>query len=499
MNLSALLKDFAPVSPGDDRVVAGVAMDHRQVAPGNLFLACAGGRSHGLEWSTDAVERGANSIAWEPAGGRAAPSVPPGIPAYAVERLRARAGEIAARFYDAPSQALDVIGVTGTNGKTSVTHLVANALARLGRRCGVLGTIGYGFPGHLASADRTTPDAVSVQRLLRALRDDGAEAAAIEVSSHALDQARVDAVRFRVAVFTNLTRDHLDYHADIAHYGRAKRRLFELPKTAAGVFFTDDPYGLQLARALGGQMDATAVGAAGGPGPAPRDCAPRFVEITDLDFRARGSRIGFDTHVGETRVETALMGRFNADNLALSLAVLLELGYDASTAADALSVVPTVPGRMEAFGGTGGPLVIVDYAHTPDALEQVLRAARAHAPGRLVCVFGCGGERDRGKRALMSAVAAAWADESIVTDDNPRGEDPDEIVAGIVEGFPAAARWRVQRDRASAIREAIDAADDGDVVVVAGKGHEDYQVVGARVHVYSDRATVASILAGRVG
>ncbi len=498
MNLSALLKDYAAVSPADDRVVAGVAMDHRQVAPGHLFLACAGGRAHGLAWSTDAIERGAHSIAWEPADGQSAPSLPPGIPAYAVDRLRMRAGEIAARFFDAPSYALDVIGVTGTNGKTSIAHLVANALARLGRRCGVLGTIGYGFPGHLAAADRTTPDAVSVQRLLRALRDDGAEAAAIEVSSHALDQARVDAVQFRVAVFTNLTRDHLDYHSDIAEYGRAKRRLFELPGTAAGVFFTDDPYGLELMRAFGGRLDATAVGAAGDPGPAPRDCAPRFVEITDLEFHARGAHIGFDTHLGEARVDTALLGRFNADNLALALATLIELGHDASTAADALSGVPTVPGRMEAFGGVGGPLVIVDYAHTPDAIEKVLRAARVHARGRLVCVFGCGGERDRGKRPLMAAVAAAWADESVVTDDNPRGEDPDAIVADIVEGFPAAARWRVRRDRASAIREAIDATDEGDVVVVAGKGHEDYQVVGAQVHAYSDRATVASILAGRV-
>lgn len=499
MNLSALLKDYAQVSPGDDRVVAGVAMDHRQIAPGNLFLACAGGRAHGLSWSADAIERGAHSIAWEPTEGQAPPSVPPDVAAYAVDRLRARAGDIAARFFESPSHALDVIGVTGTNGKTSVTHLVANALSQLGRRCGVLGTIGYGFPGHLVAADRTTPDAVSVQRLLRALRNDGADAAAIEVSSHALDQARVDAVRFRVAVFTNLTRDHLDYHADLADYGRAKRRLFELPETSAGVFFTDDPFGLELLRGLDARLAATAVGAAGGPGIAPRACAPRFVEITELDFHAHGARIGFDTHVGEAHVATALLGRFNADNLALALAVLIELGIDISAAAGALSAVPTVPGRMEAFGGRDGPLVIVDYAHTPDALEKLLRAARVHTRGRLVCVFGCGGERDRGKRPLMAAVAAAWADESVVTDDNPRGEDPEAIVADIVEGFPAAARWRVRRDRAAAIREAIEGAHQGDVVVVAGKGHEDYQVVGAQVHAYSDRATVATILAGRAG
>ncbi len=499
MNLSALLKDYADVSPTDDRVVAGVAMDHRQLAPDNLFLACAGGRTHGLEWSADAVERGANSIAWEPAEDWVAPTLPNGIPAYPVDQLRSRAGDIAARFYEAPSHALDVIGVTGTNGKTSVTHLVADALARLGRRCGILGTIGYGFPGALAAADRTTPDAVSVQRLLRALRDDGAEAAAIEVSSHALDQARVDAVRFRVAVFTNLTRDHLDYHPDVSDYARAKRRLFELPETAAGVFFTDDPYGLELLRAFAGRIDATAVGVGGSPGPAPRDCAQRFVEIVDLEFHARGSRIGFDTHAGEARVATALLGRFNADNLALALATLIELGHDAATAADALSAAPTVPGRMEAFGGDHGPLVIVDYAHTPDALEKILRAARVHARGRLVCVFGCGGERDRGKRPLMAAVAAAWADECVVTDDNPRGEDPEAIVAEIVVGFPAAARWCVHRDRATAIREAIAAATVEDVVVVAGKGHEDYQVVGTHVHAYSDRATVAKILAGRVG
>ena len=490
MNLGALLAGYATVAPADDRAIAGVAMDHRQVAADGLFLACAGSRTHGVRWVPAALERGARAIAWEPAPDVAAPPVPADVPAVAIERLRERAGAIAARFFGEPSRALDVVGVTGTNGKTSVTHLVAHALVALGRRCDLIGTLGYGATDALVAADRTTPDAVTVQRLLARMRDAGAVAAAIEVSSHALDQARVDSVRFRVAVFTNLTREHLDYHADLADYGRAKRRLFELDATEAAVLCVDDAFGRELLAALPGRR-VTAVGAAAGT------LAPRFVEVHDVELHARGLRLHARTHAGALRIDSALLGRFNATNLALAAAVLLELGVAAPRAARALGAAPTVPGRMEAFGGGDAPLVVVDYAHTPDALEQVLRAAREHATGRVLCVFGCGGERDRGKRPLMAAVAAAWADDALVTDDNPRGEDADAIVTDVVDGFPAAARWRVQRDRARAIHEAIASAARGDVVVIAGKGHEDYQLVGAEVRAHSDRATVAGILAGR--
>ena len=491
MNLGALLDGYAMVAPADDRTVSGVAMDHRQVARDSLFLACAGGRGHGARWVPAALERGARAIAWEPASGVAAPPVPPDVPALAVEHLRARAGAIAARFFGDPSRSLDVVGVTGTNGKTSVTHLVAHGLAALGRRCDLIGTLGYGATNALAGGQHTTPDAVTVQRLLAGMRDAGAVAVAVEVSSHALDQARVDSVRFRVAVFTNLTRDHLDYHTDLADYGRAKRRLFELAATEAAVLCVDDAYGRELLAALAGPR-VTAVGATASA------LASRFVEVEDVEYHARGLRLHARTHAGPMRIDSVLLGHFNATNLALAAAVLLELGISPTDAARALAAAPTVPGRMEAFGGGDAPLVVVDYAHTPDALEQVLRAAREHATGRVACVFGCGGERDRGKRPLMAAVAAAWADETLVTDDNPRGEDGDAIVAEVVDGFPAAARWRVQRDRARAIHDAIASAASGDVVVVAGKGHEDYQLVGAEVRAHSDRATVVRILAGRL-
>ncbi|MCA1798641.1 MAG: UDP-N-acetylmuramoyl-L-alanyl-D-glutamate--2,6-diaminopimelate ligase [Xanthomonadaceae bacterium] len=489
-SVAALLRGFAEVRAPADRVVTGVSMDSRRVARGDLFLACAGERNHGLEFADDVVRRGAAAIAWESFAQNGTPLTPDSVPAIEVPQLRQRAGVIAGRFFGDPSHELAVVGVTGTNGKTSVTHLVAQALGAAGRPCGLVGTLGIGMPERLEPTRHTTPDPVVLQTALAGMRDAGAQAVAMEVSSHALAQARTAGIRFRVAVFTNLTRDHLDYHEDFVGYGRTKSLLFATPGLGAAVVFTDDAFGRELLRGLQPEVPATAVGTGRGPA----GCATRFVSVTHLDLHPEGMRLVLATHDGAIEFESGLLGEFNASNLALAAAVLLELGLAPDEIGERLAAAITVPGRMERFGGGGRPTVLVDYAHTPDALEQVLRAARGHARGKLWCVFGCGGDRDNGKRPLMAAIAAAWADRVVVTDDNPRSEDPEAIIDNIVEGFPATAQWTVQRDRAQAIADAVTGAAPDDVVVVAGKGHEDYQLVGTQMQPFSDRSTVAGLL-----
>lgn len=496
VNLSRVFDGITEIPAATDVGITGVTMDSSRLRRGDLFLACAGERAHGLDWVDDALARGAIAVAWEPAADRRPPVLPPGVPGVAVPGLRGLAGVIADKFYGSPSQAMSVVGVTGTNGKTSVTHLVAAALSATGSECGLIGTLGYGVPPKLERARHTTPDAVTLHQLLAHMSGAGARAAAVEVSSHALAQARTAGVRFRVAVFTNLTHDHLDYHGGFADYGATKASLFSTPGLGAAVVFTDDAFGRELLRGIAPGIPVIAVGTSGAD-PSPRSCARRFVEITHVGFDPAGMVLRLDSHEGVMEFESRLLGRFNAFNLALAAGVLLDLGRAPADIARTLAAVPTVPGRMEAFGGQGGaPLVIVDYAHTPDALEQVLRAAREHVRAGLWCVFGCGGERDRAKRPLMASVAAAWADRVIVTDDNPRNEDPDAIVADVVAGFPERTSWSVRRDRASAIAEAIGTAGPDDVVVVAGKGHEDYQVVGSRMEPFSDRDAVTGLLSG---
>ncbi len=490
--LSSLFDGYAVVSPSVDVQVTGVALDSRQVKRGDLFLACAGAKSHGLAWLADAVSNGAVAIAWDPAGWDGTPSFPVGVSAVQVSDLHAIVGRIAARFHGNPSHSVPVLGVTGTNGKTSVTHLLAEALSASGQPCGLLGTLGYGLHGNLQRPTHTTPDATRIHALLAAMRDQGAGAVAMEVSSHALQQDRVAGVRFRAAVFTNLTRDHLDYHGDFEAYGEAKRRLFESEGLEAAIIAVDDAFGRELMQSLPAGVRSTVVGDETVVG-----TAERFVAITEVHPHPSGMDISLETHAGPACIKTQLLGRFNATNLALATGALLEIGLKLDDVVRFLAASRTVPGRMEAFHGDAThPVVVVDYAHTPDALEQVLKSARDHTHGRLVCVFGCGGDRDRGKRPMMAAVAASWADECIVTDDNPRNEDAAAITNDIIEGFPSAARWRVEHDRGRAIAEAIADTTVGDVVVIAGKGHEDYQLVGDRVLPFSDRDAVMSILQG---
>ena len=486
--LQGLLQGHGDAVP--DLAVTGVELDSRRVIPGSLFLAVRGQARHGLAFAGEALKRGAAAIAWEPAADVPEPQFE--VPVLAVEHLGVRAGEIAARFWRHPSHGLYTVGVTGTDGKTSTAHLIAQALDRLATPCAYFGTLGYGRLGRLADASHTTPDPVRLQRLLAEQREGGAAAFALEVSSHALDQGRVAGVEFDVAVLTNIGRDHLDYHGTIEHYAAAKRRLFAWHGLKAAVLNRDDAHGAEWARSLVGGAEATLYGI-GGEVPA----RGRYVLGLNLELHGAGLRFEVHSAWGEARIDSRLLGRFNAYNLLAALASLLHHGVSLKDAAAALSACSTVPGRIEGFQGpAAAPLVVVDYAHTPQALTQVLQALRSHTAGKLYCVFGCGGDRDRGKRPLMGRAAAELADLAIVTDDNPRSENAADIVAEIVGGIPPQllGRVSVEHDRARAIERAVRQAGAGDVVLVAGKGHEDYQIYGAERRDFSDRAHVAGLV-----
>lgn len=498
LSLRSLQTLLAGYGAPPDLEVSGVEMDSRRVSPGDLFLACKGHGTHGLAYLEQALERGAAAVAWEPAPGWSTPEMGGfGAPQVAVENLSRRAGEIAARFYGRPSQKMYTVGITGTDGKTSTAHLIAQTLDRLGMRCAYLGTLGYGFMGHIAKGSHTTPDPVSLQRLLAHLLEQGARATAMEVSSHALDQERVAGMQFDSAILTNITRDHLDYHGSVENYAAAKRKLFERPELQAIVLNRDDASGRAWAEEFSRLAPhASRLTVYGLDGDAPK--AGRYVLGRNLQLHSSGLNFDIDSSWGKAKLNSALLGRFNAYNLLACLSAVLQAGIPLQRAAEALGLATTVPGRIEGYRGPKAQaLVVVDYAHTPEALAQILKAVRAHTQNKLWCVFGCGGDRDRGKRPLMGAAAAKFADALIITDDNPRSEKPEAIVAEIKAGLPSGHAARVIHDRAQAITAAVHEAGADDVVVVAGKGHEDYQIYGTEVRSFSDRAFVAELVGAR--
>ncbi|MDA8361226.1 MAG: UDP-N-acetylmuramoyl-L-alanyl-D-glutamate--2,6-diaminopimelate ligase [Gammaproteobacteria bacterium] len=480
MALSALLKEWIEVPAHLDRPISGIGLDSRCVDRGGLFIALAGHAHDGRAFVADAVARGAACVVSE----TGVPDTIGSVPVFVCPRLRSLVGPMAARFYGEPSHQLQVIGVTGTNGKTTVAHALARAL---GTRvpCGVMGTLGNGLPDALTPSSRTTPDAVTMHRWLARFREQGMGAVVSEVSSHALDQERVGGVRFAGAIFTNLTRDHLDYHHDMAQYGAAKARLFAMPGLRFAVLNADDPFSATLAATLQPSTTIWWYGVSRGT-----------VHIRAIEALPHGLCLHLTTPEGDVRLDSPLFGDFNARNLAAVLCALLAMGWCVSDAIAALATVGPVAGRMERFViGPARPLVVIDYAHTPDALEQALKAVRRHTAAAIWCVFGCGGDRDQGKRPLMGACASRLADHVIVTHDNPRHEDPARIVTDILAGIDGAQRERVTviADRREAIVHAIEHADAQDVVLVAGKGHEDYQQFGDACVPYSDRWTVQSL------
>jgi UDP-N-acetylmuramoyl-L-alanyl-D-glutamate--2,6-diaminopimelate ligase len=477
-----------------DVEVSDLTLDSRAVRPGAAFLACRGRKQHGLVYARDAVAGGARAILWEPAPGVTPPSLDTSVLLVAVPQLSAQAGFIADRFFDAPSAKLAVAGVTGTNGKTTCAWLLAQALGNCGLPAAYFGTLGMGRIGALRDTAHTTPDAVSLQRHLAIERDAGTRAVAMEVSSHALDQQRCAGVRFQAAAFTNLSREHLDYHGDMTAYAAAKRSLFDWPTLAARVINVDDACGAELATQLRGRTGllltarqrTDIAGAAG-----------RYVCAAHFEATADGLQLELQTSWGNALLRSGLIGEFNVDNLLTVMALLLALEVPLASACAALAQCTAPPGRMETLGGGALPLVIIDYAHTPDALSKALAAARSHATGKLWCVFGCGGERDMGKRPVMGGIAARLADHVIVTDDNPRSEDPAAIAAAIIAGADGTASVAVIHDRAAAIGDALSRSAPGDVVLVAGKGHELFQIIGDQRHPFVDRSVVDSALRAR--
>jgi UDP-N-acetylmuramoyl-L-alanyl-D-glutamate--2,6-diaminopimelate ligase len=459
--------------------VEGIATDSRQVRQGFLFLACEGISSHGLDYLQQAIDAGACAVAWDSSSG-----VMPrdcDVPMIAVDGLATHIGEIANRFYGSPSKSLRTIGVTGTNGKTTVAWLLSQCLQHIGDRCAYVGTLGYGIGALQGVEGMTTPAAVELHGRLAEFADAGAQAAAIEVSSHALSQGRVDGVSFDAVLFTNLSRDHLDYHGDMQSYFESKARLFLQYDAKHKIINVDSDFGAELAARCGADVVSVSTQADSGSD------SKYFVRARSVDANRQGSVVAFTSAWGDGAFTLPLPGDFNVENALLVLAYLLVSGVEVEKASDLMELLDAPPGRMQLVAAAGSP-IYVDYAHTPDALGSALQALRPHCRGRLWCLFGCGGDRDSGKRAQMAAIAEQFANKVVVTTDNPRGEAPQSIIADILGGFEHQDEVTVIEDRAAAIAWVVANAAADDVVLIAGKGHESYQEINGERQPFSDHA-----------
>ncbi len=472
-----------------------LAIDSRRVQPGDIFLAMPGAQVDGRQFIADAVARGAVAVVHEESGADIAVSPATegsplyGTPTFAVENLAAHAGEIAHLVYGRPSEQIWLCGVTGTNGKTSVSQWIAQAMSAIDCKCAVIGTLGNGFPPNLEVSPNTTPDAITLHASLARYLREGAVACAMEVSSIGLEQGRTNGAHFDVAVFTNLTRDHLEYHGSMAAYAAAKAKLFDLPGLSGAVINLDDPFGRELATRLTGKVSLLGY---------TLEVAPDIERHSDTRLRAEDIEMtatGVRFRVRDVDFAAPVVGMFNVSNLLAVIGALLLGGETLEDCAQAIQAITPPPGRMQTLGGDQQPLVVVDYAHTPDALEKVLNTLRATATargGQLVCVFGCGGDRDAGKRPQMGAIAEQLADRVVVTSDNPRSENPLAIITAIQAGMtrPVA----TEPDRTKAITSAIAQVSARDVILIAGKGHEPYQEIAGVRHPFSDLAVARSSL-----
>ncbi|HLA33220.1 MAG TPA: UDP-N-acetylmuramoyl-L-alanyl-D-glutamate--2,6-diaminopimelate ligase [Pseudomonas sp.] len=464
-------------------LIRELTLDSRKVRPGDLFLAVPGTQQDGRVHIADAIARGAAAVAYEAEG--AAVMTASSAELVALKGLAGQLSAIAGRFYGEPSRGLHLIGITGTNGKTSVSQLLAQALDLLGERCGIVGTLGNGFYNALALGRHTTPDPIGVQATLADMKNAGARAVAMEVSSHGLHQGRVTALAFDVAVFTNLSRDHLDYHGSMQAYAEAKAMLFNKPSLRCRVLNLDDAYGRELAAV---EQESRLISYS-------LEDSSAYLYCREAHFDEQGVRAILVTPRGEGSLRSSLLGRFNLSNLLAVVGTLLGMDYPLDEILQLLPQLQGPIGRMQRLGGGKQPLVVVDYAHTPDALEKVLQALRPHAKGRLLCLFGCGGDRDSGKRPLMAAVVERLADGVLVTDDNPRTEAPEQIFRDIRAGFVHPERAQFVHGRGQAIAQLIAAASADDVLVLAGKGHEDYQEINGERQPFSDLVEAAKALA----
>ncbi|WP_455221719.1 UDP-N-acetylmuramoyl-L-alanyl-D-glutamate--2,6-diaminopimelate ligase [Kaarinaea lacus] len=495
VSLKELLKGIVEVDDKDNRPVTGLSLNSAEIKQGDLFCALAGHKAHGLNYATQAIQHGACAVIWE-ADTLQDDVVMLGllskhVPLIPIVKLKQQLGFIAERFYGEPSKQLFMIGVTGTNGKTSCSQFLAQSLNPDEASC-VIGTLGNGFVDKLEQATHTTPDAITLHKLLAEFRAQQAKNVVMEVSSHGLQQGRVAGVDFDMAIFTNLSRDHLDYHGDMSAYGNAKRLLFEMPSVKTAIINMDDEFGSQLADSLEGRLNVIRYGIAH---------HDQHIDARASKVRLDNTGIHFDviTRWGSGIVSSPLLGRFNVSNLLAVLSALLCKGMRFEEALLRISRLTNVAGRMERIANPrGNTLFVVDYAHTPDALAKALQSLRKHVDrkkhGKLWCVFGCGGDRDQGKRSHMGEVAEQYADHVIVTDDNPRTEAATHIVAQILSGVRKQQDVIVIHDRVAAIKHSIMHAGEHDVVLVAGKDHEAYQIIGIEKRPYEGDAEVTAKL-----
>ncbi len=485
-SLQALLNDIIPLDQIPDLSIKSLAIDSREPNTEGLFFAYLGSKTDGRHYLQEAVNQGATVILCEQSGLEAYQAVIQAIQnqvrVIPVLHLQRHVSEIAGRFYVHPSRDLIVVGITGTNGKTSCTHFIAQALNKNEIRCAVIGTLGHGIPPHLEADQHTTPNALSLQKTLAEMRDQKIQVVAMEVSSHGLSQYRVDGVSFSIVVFTQLSRDHLDYHGSMEAYAAAKERLFHFPRLQAVVLNLDDAMGYRLAeqkrktlKVYGYSQEANTVSDI------------ELVRADQVHLDVQGFEAQLYSPWGEGKLESPLLGKFNISNLLAVISVLGIVKLPLTKILEAVSKLKTVAGRLELLGGGGLPQVVVDYSHTPDALEKALLTLKEHHSGKLWCVFGCGGERDAGKRPMMAAIAERYSDYVVLTDDNPRSESSAQILTDIQQGFSSAVPLSIIPDRAEAIKYAIQKASVDDMILIAGKGHEEYQLVGTERLAFSDK------------
>ncbi len=484
--LSQLLQGIVDVASQDDVKVTGITSDSRMVNTGDLFIAYK--NPDITAYVQSAIDASASAVVIEC---EQLPDIPKySVPVIALPQLRAQAGLIAAKFFGHPSHDMNVIGITGTNGKTTVSYLIAQALdIKSPGKSGLLGTLGYGPFKNICKGPNTTPEAVMLQNTFANLQQDKIDVVAMEVSSHGLEEYRVTGVEFDIAVFTNLSRDHLDYHQTMENYAESKRRLFSDYLIRKAVINLDDEFGRELIKEFQNKIELV--------GYTLKSISQNQLPVVSANIvsnNASGITLDVNSPWGEGTLHSDLIGQFNASNLLASLSALCLSAMPFAEALSALSKCSSVPGRMESFRQEGKPVVIIDYAHTPDALEQVLMDLQSQFSGKLVCVFGCGGDRDQGKRAEMGGIAETLVDHIFLTNDNPRYESAEAIIEDIISGIKDHSHFTKELDRRNAIMAAIDSVSSSDVVLIAGKGHEDYQEIAGVRHPFSDRLIVQEIL-----
>ena len=491
MQLAKLLKDILSIPPAVDRDITRLVLDSREIRQGDLFLAIAGTHLDGRRYIVDAIARGAAAVLIASDHPQAMITTEADVPIVPVHQLKALLGQLSASFFDYPAKKMQMIGITGTSGKTSCTHFIGQVLQNLSIPCGLIGTLGSGFYGDLHETGLTTPDAVKLQTTLHDLWSQGAKAISMEVSSHSIDQGRINAIDFDLGIFTNVSQDHLDYHGDMAAYAAVKRRfLAEFPIKQL-IINVDDVHGQQWLLELAPTKKVLAYSTMGHAPIAP---AIPLVTAKNVSLSLKGMHAVIDTPWGRGELSLSLIGQFNLSNALAALSALCLYGIPFETVLQQLAALKPVPGRMQTLVRKGKPLVVVDYAHKPDALAKALEALRKHTKGRLICVFGCGGERDSQKRPIMGKIAETLADRVIITNDNPRHEDPASIAQQILQGMTKQDRVSVELDRSKAIKNSIQWAKENDCILIAGKGAEHYQLVGDKKLPFDDVDVALSCL-----